>query len=172
MSCVPLWAFSLCLWALLVYAYGPSLLCLQALCLCYCFTCCIVDLAHMLSFAIPKYSLTFLCHPELLISGQIALLFARAAPPIVLNHRRERIRLLFLIIIIASAFQIGLRNHWPPPSRLDGMMQLEDNVTALLFLLLFVHPVFVLECFAPVFSRLFVPHRKATRSIAKIPSHI
>ena len=82
----------------------------------------------------------------------MTLLSARAAPPIVLNHRRERIRLLFLIIIIASAFQIGLRNHWPPPSRLDRMMQLEDNVTALLFLLLFVHPVFVLECLAPVFS--------------------
>ena len=50
------------------------------------------------------------------------------------------------------------------------MMQLEDTVTALLFLFLFVHPVFVLECSAPGFSRLFAPHWETTRFTVNICS--
>ena len=45
-------------------------------------------------------------------------------------------------------------------------------MTALLFLFRFVHPVFVLECSAPGFSRLFAPHRETTSFTANICSSL
>ena len=57
---MPTGPFSLCLWALLFYAYGLFSLTPTGPPFSTVFMCCIVCLAHdMLSFAIPNYSLSF-----------------------------------------------------------------------------------------------------------------
>ena len=71
---------------------------------------------------------------------------AHAAPPLFQIIDVKDRRLLFPIIIIVLCFP-----DWNDaisalrlPDRI-GLMQLEDTVTSLLFLLLLVHPVFVLK---------------------------